>query len=764
MGKEVITLPTETDVTTRDKRTETSFQSPEVWAKVTGRAVYGIDLKLPGMLYGKILRSPHPHALVKKIDYSAALKVSGLRTVLTGAELPKRYFGIVYDDELPLAVDKVRYIGDEVAAVAAVDEETAGLALDKIKVEYEQLPAVFSPEEALQADAPLLHDHFPGNLAWERNLERGNCKRAFSSADLIVENTFTIPQFNATYLEPVACIAEFDPYEGLVIHTAVQSPDEVRKIISKVLDLSLSRVRMIGPVMGGGFGAKVYGNLKLYIIASLLAIKTGRPVKMKLTRKEEFTAGRPMIAAKIKMKMAVSSDGKILAREADIITDNGAYSAQAPWVSKTLSERNDSVYQIPNIKTRVRLAYNNKIPTGQYRAYGNQAANFATESLMDMAAKKLKIDPLEFRLNNCVKAGDVTVHGLQIKSCALADCLWAAAREVGWYDQKEGRGYGLSAAIHANGSIVFDKTMLGASALARLEQDGRISVFSGEQDYGQGTHGTFALIAARVLGINPDQIVIYTRDTLFAPFSLGALGMRQTTIGGKAIQLAAENLREKIVQTASEMLGEPVIIENGQVRSASGKELEFSAVALHYHSNTSGLSLTGEGRYVPAAGNYDETSYGNIAVTYSFAAHAAEVEIDKKTGAILVHKIVAAHDSGKIVNMTSALGQVYGGVTQGLGMSCFEGYLFDGGRVANASLADYRIPTALDVPEIIPLFIQEDDPEGPFGAKGLGEIVQVPVLGALANAVADATGIMVTDLPITAEKIFQVLSGWECEV
>jgi len=756
-------LPTETELITRERRTEASYQSPEVWAKVTGRAVYGIDLKLPGMLYGKILRSPHPHALVKAIDYSAALKISGLRTVITGAELPQKKFGIVYDDELPLAVDKVRYIGDEVAAVAATEEETALLALKNIKVEYEQLPAVFSPEEALLAGAPLLHDHFPGNLAWERNLERGDNDEAFKSADLIVEKTFTIPQFNAVYLEPIACIAVFDPYEGLVLHTAVQSPDEVRKIIAKALGFPLSQVRIIGPVMGGGFGAKVYGNLKLYIIASLLAMKTGRPVKMKLTREEEFIAGRPLIAAKIKMKMAVSSDGKILGRETDIITDNGAYSAQASWVSKTLSERNDSVYWIPNIKTRVRLAYTNKIPTGQYRAYGNQVANFAAESLIDLAAKKLKIDPLEFRLKNSVRTGDVTVHGLQIKSCALADCLKAAAREIGWDDQKEGHGYGLSAAIHANGSIVFDRNMLGAAALARLEQDGRVSIFSGEQDYGQGTHSTFTIIAARVLQINPEKIRIYSRDTLSAPFSLGALGMRQTTIGGKAIQLAAESLREKIVQTASEMLAEPVVVDEGQVRSASGQAQSFSEIALHHHRKTSGLSLTGEGKYVPAEGPYDETSYGNIAVTYSFAAHAAEVEIDKETGALLVHKIVAAHDSGKIVNLTSALGQVYGGVTQGLGMICFEGYLFEGGRVANASLADYRIPTALDVPEILALFIQQDDPEGPFGAKGLGEIVQVPVLGALANAINDAAGMMVTDLPITAEKIFQALSGWECE-
>ncbi len=757
-------MPTETEVITRERKTETGFQSPEVWAKVTGKAVYGNDFKLPGMLYGKILRSPHSHARINKIDLSESRGLTGVRAIMTGVELPKILYGIVVDDELPLADELVRYIGDEVAAVAAVDYETAEKAAAAINVDYEVLPAVFNPRDALMDGAPQVHEQFEGNLAWERNLARGDSDVAFAAADTIVESKFTIPSIHSTYLEPTVCVAADDPYSGLTIHTAVQSPDVVRTIIAKALALPLSKVRIVGPVMGGGFGGRVYGNLKLYIIASLLAIKTGRPVKMQLTREEEFIVGRPMIAAEMRLKMAFKSDGTILAREADIVTDNGAYSAQAPWVSKTLSERNDSVYHIPNIKTRVRLAYTNKVPTGQYRAYGNQAANFATESLLDMAAVKLGIDPLELRLKNCVKAGDTTVHGLKIKSCALTECLKAAAEEIGWHKRKPGHGYGISAAIHANGSLVFDKNFRGAAALARLELDGRISIFSGEQDYGQGTHATFALIAARALGLSPDLITLYSRDTLSTPHSLGALGMRQTTIGGKAVQLAAEKLRELIVQTASELVEEPVVMENGAVRSASGRAVELPLVAYHHHSLTCGLSLTGEGRYVPAPTEYDESGYGNIAVTYSFAAHGAEVEVDRATGEVKILKIAAAHDSGRIINIISAVGQVYGGVTQGLGMSSYEGYLFEEGRVLNSSLADYRIPTSLDVPDIVPLFIEQEDPEGPFGAKGLGEIVQIPVIGAVANAVADAAGVRVTDLPITAEKVYQALSGWECEL
>lgn len=744
------------------KAVRKEFQDAEVWAKATGKAVYGIDLNYPGMLYGKILRSPHPHARIKNIDVSGAEAMPGVRAVLTGSGLQCKPFGIVVDDEMPLAVDRVRYIGDELAAVAAVNQKIAERALEAILVEYELLPAVYEPNEALFDGAPQLHDNFPGNIAWQRTLSRGDAETGLREADVIVESSFSIPSVHPVYLEPITCVAASDRYNSLVLNTALQSPDMVREIIARVLNLPYSKVRIIGPVMGGGFGGRVYGNLKLFILASLLAMQAGAPVKMQLTREEEFTVGRPMIAAQINMKMALRRDGTILARLADIITDNGAYSAQAPWVSKTISERNDSVYRIPNIKTRVRLVYTNKVPTGQYRAYGNQAANFASESLMDMAARELKMDPLELRLKNCTREGDITVHGLKIKSCGLADCLNSAASEIGWHKKKKDRGYGISAAIHANGSTVIRKDLRGASALARLEIDGRVSLFTGEQDYGQGAHAAFTQIAARTLGLDPELITVYSRDTMATPYSLGALAMRQTTVGGRAIQLAAEQLREKIVRTASKISGEPVILEKGIVRSASGSQYELSGIAYYYHSQTSGLNLTGEGKYVPDESDYDDTGYGNISVTYSFAAHAAEVEIDKATGALTVHRIVAAHDSGRIVSQLSARGQVYGGVTQGLGMSCYEGYLFENGRVANASLTDYKIPTALDIPVINPIFIETEDVEGPFGAKGLGEIVMVPVLGAIANAVADAAGARVNELPITAEKIYQALSGWEC--
>jgi CO/xanthine dehydrogenase Mo-binding subunit len=744
------------------ERKEGDFQSAEVWDKVTGKTVYGIDLHLPGMLVGKILRSPHPHARIKSIDVSGVRQMPGVRAVITGAELTQKPYGIIFNDELPLAVDTVRYIGDEVAAVAAVDEAAARRAVEAIRVEYEELPAVFEPEVALQPGAPQLHGDFPGNLAWERLLERGDVEKGFEEADVVVEETFTTQTIHHAYLEPISCVAAYDPYFGLTLHTALQSPHIVGNLVAEVLGLARSRVRVAGPAMGGGFGGKVYGNLKVYLLSALLAMHADAPVKIKLTREEEFIAGRPMVPVVFKVKMGLRADGTITARESDILVDNGAYSAQAPWVSKTLSERNDSLYRIPNIRTRTRLAYTNKVPTGQVRAYGNQTGNFAYESLLDLAARKLGIDPLEIRLKNCIGPGDISVHGLQIKSCNLAECFKTAAAAVGWKDKKPGRGYGISGAIHANGSVVAHNDFRGAAAVARLEEDGRISVFTGEQDYGQGMHAVFAQIVARVLGLAPGDITVYSRDTAVTPYSQGAFAMRQTTVGGNAVRLAAEDLRRKMIEIASEILDADAEPAEGALRTAAGARLSFSEIAVHARCRRNGLSLTGEGNYELPVSSFDSSGYGNISVTYSFAAHAAEVEVDPQTGALTVHRIVAVQDSGRILNHTASRGQVYGGVTQGLGYSFFEGYLFDGGRVLNPDLANYQLPTSLDVPLIEPVFIETDDPEGPFGAKGLGEIVMVPVLGALANAVADAAGAPVTALPMTPEKIFRAVSGKEC--
>ena len=740
----------------------TEFQSTETWDKVEGKTVYGSDLQLPGMLIGKILRSPHPHARIKNIDTGAALALPGVRAVLTGQNVPQKPFGIIDADELPLAKDKVRYIGDEVAAVAAVDEKTAKMALEAIKVEYEVLPAVFEPQEALKAGAPQLHASCPDNLAWERLLQRGDVEKGFAEAGVVVEETFTTRAINHAYMETIACLATYNPYQGLILHTALQSPHIVRDLVAGALGLSPARVQVVGPAMGGGFGGRVFGNLKVYLLSAMLAMHTGYPVKIQLSRQEEFIAGRPMVPTVFKLKMGLSKEGLITARQAEILVDNGAYSAQGPWVAKTVSERNDSLYKIPNISTLTRLAYTNKVPTGQMRAYGNQTANYAFEALLDMAARKLKMDPLALRLKNCIGPGDTSVHGLKIKSCHLKECFEKAATAIGWHNKKPGRGYGISGAVHANGSLVAHDDFLGAAAQARLETDGTVSVFTGEQDYGQGMHTVFAQICARVLKTEPQNITVYSKDTATTPFSQGAFAMRQTTIGGNAVMLAAQDLKQKMIAAACELLNEEVEIKEAMFATPAGKTLSFAELALTMRNRYNGLSLSGTGNYNPARPAFDESGYGDISATYSFAAHAAEVEIDPETGALTVHKIVAVHDSGTIINYTTSLGQVFGGVVQGLGYSCFEGYRFADGRVLNDNFSGYLLPTFMDVPPIEVIFIDKPDPIGPFGAKGLGEIVMVPILGALACAIADAAGAPVTALPMSAENIFRAVSGKEC--
>jgi len=744
-----------------------NYQNAEVYEKVTGRAVYGADLNFPGMLVGKVLRSPHPHGKILKIDTSRAQRIPGVIDVITGKDLQQKHYGIAIPDEEPLATEKVRYMGDEVAAVAARGLNAAREALEAIEVEYHPLTAVNTPEEALQTGAPSLHQDFPGNLTWERYLERGDMKKAFEDADVVVEDSFSIPAVNQAYLEPVSCVAIADRYHGVTIHTSLQSPHMNRNIIAGVLGLPPSRLRIVCPYMGGGFGGKVFGNQKAYILASLLSMRTGQPVKIQLTREEEFIAGRPMPEAWLKLKMALKKDGTFLGRQSDILIDNGAYSAQMPFVSKTLSERNDSLYHIPNLYTRARLVYTNRVPTGQYRAYGNQVANFAYESLIDLAAQKIGMDPLQIRLKNCIRQGDVSVHGLKMRSCALPEALETAAREIGWKQRRPvNRGVGLACCIHTNGNTAAFRGFSGASASARLEEDGRVTIITGEQDYGQGTHSTFAQIAARVLDIPPDWIIIHSKDTATTPFSLGAFACRQLTIGGNAVRIAAENLKKKIKETAGKQLEnlkhentENLELKAGKLVTATGKAVPLEKVARQGMYANQGMPLVADGYYEPPETTAaDESGYGHISATYSFAAHAIEVEVDPETGEVTPLRLVAVHDSGEIINQLVSEGQVYGGVSQGYGYARMEGYLFREGEVLNPGFHVYHIPTSLDMPPVKPIFLENKDPVGPFGAKGIGEIVQVPSIAAYVNAIADASGARVTELPASPEKVFFALN------
>ncbi len=734
-----------------------SFNSLELVDKVTGRARYGEDLNFPHSLEAGVLRSPHPHALIKAIDVSKAKALPGVKALLTGRDLKLKKFGQAIKDQLPLARERVRYIGDEVAAVAAVDTDTLQEALELIKVDYRPMAAVFDPVRAIEVDAPQLYREYSHNIATSHLIERGDLD---IQADYYFEEKFRVNHLHQGYLEPISCTAQVDASGRITLHTALQSLHIPRNLLASALGLSPDRIRIISPVMGGGFGGKVYGNPKVYLLSALLARECRLPVHLSLSRQEEFIAGRPQAGAQYWIRLGVNRDGSLVSKEMQVAADNGAYSAQMPWVFKTLLERNDSLYRIPNLRTGALLVYTNKVPTGQYRGYGSQLTNFVQESMLNLAAQRLGLDPLEIRLKNCIKEGEVSVHGCRIVSSALDKCLQEAAEKIGLGKKRpSGQGVGISCALHLNGNRSGHPPFDGSSALVKMDEEGRVTLVIGEQDYGQGFQEAVLQIVAEVLTIPPSEISIISRDSDQTPFSIGTLGSRETTIGGNAARLAALDLKETLLSLAAGFLDadrDRLSLREGAVVAPSGESITLRQLAAEGVEAKRGLPLMGEGIYNPPGTRLpDEKGYGNISPTYSFAAHAAEVEVDEETGELEVKRILAVHDSGRILNPLKAEGQLEGGVVQGLGYALMEAYRFQEGRVLNPDFSGYQIPTSMDVPPIEYSFIEEEDPVGPFGGKSLGEIVHVPTASALAAAVFDATGVMVKELPITSELIWR---------
>lgn len=735
------------------------FSSPEMLDKVRGRALYGRDLSFPQLLQGMVLRSPHSHALIKEIKTEEARSIPGVRAILTGEELQIPLFGQAIKDEELLARERVRYVGDEVAVVAAETQEAAARALSCIRVEYGPLPSVFHPQEAMSQNAPLLHPEKGGNVAVERSICRGDPSRAWQKVYRSIEHTFQVHPIYQGYMEPIHAIAALGEEGRVNLYTALQSPHITRDFLAEALGMEAGQLRIISPRMGGGFGGKVYGNPKVYLLAILLAQKTRRPVQLSMSRREDITCGRPQGGVFYQMRLGVKQDGGFLVREMRVVADNGAYSAQMPWVFKTLLERNDSLYHIPNLQTRGYLVYTNRVPTGQYRGYGNQITNAAQETLVDKAALELGIDPLQIRLKNCVEKGDVSIHGLHFKSCALKECLKVAAEEIGVNrPTRAGEGVGISCALHLNGNRSGYPPFDGSSAFIRVNEGGLVRLYLGEQDYGQGLLEAITQMVAEVLTIPPDKISLVMKDTDQTPFSIGTLASRETTMGGQAAVLAAEDLKEALFLQAAHLLQEKreeISLQNGLFSSSSGREISFQEAARCAVERNNGLPLLGEGVYHPPDTELpDAEGYGNLSPAYSFAAHGARVRVMEETGEIQVLQLVAVHDSGRILNHNRAVGQVEGGVAQGIGFALLEEYLFSKGQVVSSNLSTYLLPTSCDLPSVKTIFIEESDPTGPFGAKALGEIVQVPTAAAVANATSAAVGQVVNRLPLTPEFLY----------
>jgi len=734
--------------------------------KVTGRAQYMIDLKLPGMLYGKILRSRYAHARILKIDTSSAEELEGVVAVITAKDTPKIRFGFMKDN-LPLKEGRVLSYRDEIAAVAAVDEETARKAIELIDVEYERLPAVFDPLEAMKDGAPQLHEESPGNVAKiPFSFRAGDAERVFARTDaVVVENTFKLQFHTHTALGTMGALASYDAKGILTVWANTQAPFMYQREIAEALGIPGERVRVIQPYIGGSFGR----GMDLYpldVITALLSMKTGRPVKILLSREEDLSFSPTRQPALIKLKTAAQKDGKLLARKVDAYLDTGAYVSWGAFDARVMMATATGQYRVENVSFNAWPVYTNNPYTGTMRGAGNPQINFAIESQMDILAEKLGIDPLELRLRNANQPGDVTLQGMKITTCAMEETLSLAARMIGWKGRnREGkrRGIGFATLFHvAGGARVYRSD--GCGAMIKIDDFGRVTVFTGATEIGTGSDTSISQIVAEELGVPLSSVEILNKDASIRPWDVGDHASRATFIGGNAALLAARDAKWQILKLASAQFGEKdpskLGIRDGEVilLGDPSKRMSLGRVLRHAHYRQGGTVVMSSYFYDPPTEMSDPGTFiGNISMTYGFGTQAALVEVDEETGKVLVLKIVAVHDAGRILNPIGAEGQVQGGIVMSLAYTLYEQLILDEGMVMNPSFADYKLPTSLEIPEIQVEFVGEPDPAGPFGAKGVGEHGCIPTPAAIANAIYDAVGARLFELPLTPDKVLAAL-------
>jgi xanthine dehydrogenase molybdenum-binding subunit len=733
--------------------------------KVTGAVQYLPDLEMPGLVWGKILRTPMPHARIRRIDTRAAEALPGVLGVITGRSVEQHPFGYA-KDHLALKPDVVRCIRDEVAAVAAETEAIAAEACRLIEVEYEELPAVFSPAAALRPDAPQIHPQFPGNLVnFAYKFTAGDVDRAFGEADVVVEGTYTLQYVTTACLGTMAAIAAWDSRGNLTMWSTTQIPFLYQRDLAEALGITGDRIRVLQPPVGGNFGR----GLDLYpidIITALLARQVRRPVKIVFDRDEEFLASPTREPCVFTLRTAARADGTLLARDARVVIDNGAYvswGSTTPYVMMTTLA---GFYRCPNIRFDTAIVYTNNVYSGSMRGYGNLESTFAVEAQMDDLAERLGIDRLEIRHRNANRPGDVTPQGLRITTCALAECFDAVARDIarpvarplrpGWR-----RGVGYAGMFHVGGGARVYRSD-GCGAIVKLDDFGKVSLITGASEIGQGSETVLAMIVAEELGVPFERVEVVNSDTSVKPWDVGVHASRTTFIAGNAALLAARDVRAQLLALAAEQLEEDASAldcEEGAVfvKAAPQRRLAYDKVVRAGHFREGGRILMGQAFYDPPTQMLDKDFRGNVSVTYAFAAQAALVEVEQATGRIEVVRVASAHDVGRALNPIGCEGQIEGGIHMGLGYALTEELRLQDGRVLNPGFLDYKLLTAPDMPEILVTLIETVDEAGPFGAKGLGEAGTIPVSAAVANAVKDATGVRVTELPMTPERVYRAL-------
>jgi CO/xanthine dehydrogenase Mo-binding subunit len=750
----------------------TNVQMVGAYAKVSGAVNYIADLEFPGQLYTKALRSPYPHAKLIRLDASKAATLPGVRAVVTRDDLSELhpYFGTGVEDQPVVAIDKVRYVGDIVAAVAADSREIAEEAITLIEVEYEELPAVTDILEAAKRGAPIIHEQHVdkiagGNIHGVYRAASGDIEQGFKESDEIIENMYTLPPVQHGHIEPHAVTAYWEPGGKLVVHSPCQTPSPLHEQLANVFKLPLNRVRVIVPFVGGGYGGKNHARIEPLV--ALLARQARRPVQWMLTREEVFLTGR-RFGAVVKIKTGFKRDGRLVARKAEVYYDMGAYALSGPANTKNACIIAGGPYNIPHRDYTTYAVYTNLPPAGPYRGVGASHVCWAYESEMDDIAHRLGMDPLEIRLKNLLKENDRFITGESMISVGIADCVRQAAQTIGWETKREQQTKPAGPLVRARGLAVAIKstsTPSTSAASVRLNGDGSAILLTSSAEIGQGAQTSLAQIVGDVLGLPVERVSVTTPDTDVTPYDKSTSSSRTTFHMGRAAQIAAGQIRDQLLQAGAKALEariEDLELRDLrlQVKGVPEKSLTFPQLFRAIFGDPSG-SLFGNHTLRTEGGVDAKTGQGKGSSFWFYSAAGAEVEVDIETGKVRVLKISTAVDVGKAIHPKQCDLQNEGSALAGLGSALFEEMRFDNGQPVNGTFLDYLLPSMLDHPvEFQSVLVETPHPDGPFGAKGMGEAGLPPMAPAIGNAVANAlNGVRVRDLPIKPDKIVAALSA-----
>jgi len=742
--------------------------------KVSGRAKYTADLMAPGMLAGRIFRSSYSHAEILDVDISEAMKLPGVKAIVTGADCDKT-FGVlpIARSEHPLARDCVRYRGEPVAAVAAIDDATAKEALRRIKLKVRKLPAYHTSQEALAPNAVALHERKPGNLERGVLFELGNVEAAFAEADLVREGTYNCAEVCQNQMEMHAAVADYDAgRDRITVHASTQVPYYVHLMLAQILDMDMSRIRVVKPHVGGGFGCRTE-TLNVELIAALLARKVRGCVRIMVNREETFITHRGRPETDIKLKLGMKKDGRITGVECECIQRGGAHSGYGVVTILYAGSMLYAIYDLDNVKYVGKRVLTNTPPCGAFRGHGTVDVRFAFESLLDDMAQALGLDPFAVRRANLLRAPTFTQNDLMVNSYGLPECLDWVERESGWRERKgelpngsglkKGLGMACSHYISGASKPVNWTGEPHATVKIKLDFDGSIVVLSGAADIGQGSTTILAQSVAEVLGLDLSRVRVVTGDSEVVPKDNGSYSSRVTFMVGNAAIDAAQNLKAVLIAAAARKLeakpGEIECLGELYRAGAQDKGLTFNEVVTEALKDTGTITVTGNYSTIPESHGGKKYRGAAIGGTmgYSYSAQVVEVSVDEETGVVTVDKVWVAHDCGKALNRLTVEGQVQGSVWMGMGQAMSEEAAYHDGLMLTANMLDYRVPTIQDSPPIEVGIVESIDPHGPFGAKEAGEGSLAAFLPALTNAIADAIGLRCNDLPVTPDRLFAAL-------